>query len=103
MRFTLDTVGKITWPADRLGRPLYPEGFKELAEKLERPDHPPGRDVRCIISVGMLTEGWDVKNVFLADGAPFASTADKNPTLTIMALAWRMADQMRHCARSMSR
>jgi choline dehydrogenase-like flavoprotein len=37
---------------------------------------------------------WDVKNVFLADGAPFASTADKNPTLTIMALAWRMADRL---------
>ncbi len=37
---------------------------------------------------------WDVKNVFLADGAPFASTADKNPTLTIMALAWRMADHL---------
>jgi choline dehydrogenase-like flavoprotein len=35
-----------------------------------------------------------VKNLFLADGAPFASTADKNPTLTIMALAWRMADRL---------
>jgi choline dehydrogenase-like flavoprotein len=35
---------------------------------------------------------WDVKNVFVADGAVFASNADKNPTLTIMALAWRTAD-----------
>jgi choline dehydrogenase-like flavoprotein len=40
------------------------------------------------------SQTWDVKNVFLADGAPFASTADKNPTLTIMALAWRMADHL---------
>jgi choline dehydrogenase-like flavoprotein len=32
---------------------------------------------------------WDVKNLFLTDGAPFCSNADKNPTLTIMALAWR--------------
>ncbi len=63
MRFTLDTVGKISWPADRVGRPLYPEGFKELADKLKRPDHPPGRDVRCIVSVGMLTEGWDCNTV----------------------------------------
>jgi type III restriction enzyme len=63
MRFTLDTVGKLSWPTDRVGRPLYPEGFKELAEKLERPDHPPGRDVRCIVSVGMLTEGWDCNTV----------------------------------------
>jgi choline dehydrogenase-like flavoprotein len=35
---------------------------------------------------------WDVPNVFLTDGAPFCSNADKNPTLTIMALAWRTAD-----------
>ena len=63
MRLTLDTVGKITWPADRQGRPLYPDGFEELAQKLERPLHPPGRDVRCIVSVGMLTEGWDCSTV----------------------------------------
>jgi choline dehydrogenase-like flavoprotein len=37
---------------------------------------------------------WDAKNVFLTDGAPFCSNADKNPTLTIMALAWRAADYM---------
>jgi choline dehydrogenase-like flavoprotein len=37
---------------------------------------------------------WDAKNVFLTDGAPFCSNADKNPTLTIMALAWRSADHM---------
>ncbi len=37
---------------------------------------------------------WDVKNVFVADGAVFASNADKNPTLTIMALAWRTADRV---------
>jgi choline dehydrogenase-like flavoprotein len=37
---------------------------------------------------------WDVKNLFLCDGAPFASNADKNPTLTIMALAWRACDYL---------
>jgi choline dehydrogenase-like flavoprotein len=37
---------------------------------------------------------WDVRNLFLADGAPFVSNADKNPTLTIMALAWRTADHI---------
>ena len=37
---------------------------------------------------------WDVKNLFITDGAVFASNADKNPTLTIMALAWRAADHM---------
>ncbi len=37
---------------------------------------------------------WDVDNLFIADGAVFASNADKNPTLTIMALAWRAADHI---------
>jgi type III restriction enzyme len=63
MRFQLDTVGKTDWPRDPQGRPIYPEGFAELAEELRRPLHPPGRDVRCIVSVGMLTEGWDCNTV----------------------------------------
>lgn len=37
---------------------------------------------------------WDVANLFLTDGAPFPSNADKNPTLTIMANAWRVADHI---------
>jgi len=37
---------------------------------------------------------WEVKNLYLTDGATFASNADKNPTLTIMALAWRAADHL---------
>lgn len=37
---------------------------------------------------------WDVPNLFVTDGGVFASNADKNPTLTIMALAWRSADYM---------
>jgi type III restriction enzyme len=63
MRLTLDTVGRVDWPRDRQGRTLYPERFEELAKKLGRPLHPPGRDVRCIVSVGMLTEGWDCRTV----------------------------------------
>jgi type III restriction enzyme len=30
---------------------------------MDRPLHPPGRDIRCIVSVGMLTEGWDCNTV----------------------------------------
>ena len=63
MRFTLDTVGQIDWARDDQNRPIYPEGFAELAKKLGNPLHPPGRDIRCIISVGMLTEGWDCRTV----------------------------------------
>lgn len=63
MRLTLDTVGKMDWPRDRQGRPIYPDGFEELARKRDQPLHPPGRDIRCIVSVGMLTEGWDCSTV----------------------------------------
>jgi choline dehydrogenase-like flavoprotein len=34
-------------------------------------------------------QAWDVKNLFVADGGPFVSQADKNPTWTIMALSMR--------------
>ncbi|MBI3106973.1 MAG: DEAD/DEAH box helicase family protein [Candidatus Rokubacteria bacterium] len=63
MRLTLDTAGKVAWPLDRQGRPILPDGFEELARKLGKPLHPPGRDARCIVSVGMLTEGWDCSTV----------------------------------------
>lgn len=39
-------------------------------------------------------QSWDVKNLFVTDGGPFVSNADKNPTLSIMALAWRSSDHM---------
>jgi type III restriction enzyme len=63
MRFSLDTVGRLAWPVDAQGSPLYPDGFLALADKLNKPLHPPGRDVRAIVSVGMLTEGWDCNTV----------------------------------------
>ena len=63
MRHTLDTIGKTDWVRDSQERPQYPEGFEDLAEKLRREKHPPGRDLRCIVSVGMLTEGWDCSTV----------------------------------------
>jgi choline dehydrogenase-like flavoprotein len=36
----------------------------------------------------------DVKNVFVVDGAAFTTASEKNPTLTILALAWRATDYM---------
>lgn len=41
----------------------------------------------------------DVKNLFVVDGSAFTTASEKNPTLTILALAWRstdyLAEQMR--------
>jgi choline dehydrogenase-like flavoprotein len=36
----------------------------------------------------------DCDNVFVVDGGPFVSQADKNPTWTIMALSWRASEYM---------
>ena len=45
-------------------------------------------------------QAWDVKNLFVTDGGPFVSQADKNPTWTILALSMRASDFI---ARSMQR
>ena len=37
-------------------------------------------------------QAHDVANLFCTDGGPFVSQADKNPTLSILALAWRTSD-----------
>jgi type III restriction enzyme len=50
LRLTTATVGKATWPDDRA-----PEGWEGK--------EPPGKHIRCVVSVGMLTEGWDAQNV----------------------------------------
>ncbi len=39
-------------------------------------------------------QAHEVKNLFVADAAPFVSNPDKNPTLTIIALAWRTAEYL---------
>jgi choline dehydrogenase-like flavoprotein len=50
-----------------------------------------GRDPRSSV-VNANCQAHDVRNLFIADGAPFVSQADKNPTWTILALAWRTSD-----------
>jgi len=39
-------------------------------------------------------QSWDVPNLFVMDGGPFVSNADKNPTLSIMAIAWRSSEYL---------
>jgi choline dehydrogenase-like flavoprotein len=39
-------------------------------------------------------QAHEAKNLFVADAAPFVSNADKNPTHTIVALAWRTAEYL---------
>jgi choline dehydrogenase-like flavoprotein len=50
-----------------------------------------GRDPKSSV-VNANCQTHDVKNVFVADAGPFVSQPDKNPTWTILALAWRTSD-----------
>jgi type III restriction enzyme len=84
LRFILDTVGKAQWPGGKI-----PEVWSGLVrkhnEKVASEDNdgslkwlderiPPGRDVRCIVSVAMLAEGWDANTVTHIVGLrPFGS------------------------------
>lgn len=84
LRFILDTVGKKIWPGSKV-----PEEWSELVrknnEKAAAEDNdgtiqwideriPPGRNIRCIVSVAMLAEGWDANTVTHIVGLrPFGS------------------------------
>jgi choline dehydrogenase-like flavoprotein len=39
--------------------------------------------------VNSFGQTWNTKNLFVMDGGVFPSNSDKNPTLTILATAWR--------------
>ena len=44
-------------------------------------------------------QAWAVKNLYVTDGAVLASSPDKNPTLSILALAMRSTDHLAQSAR----
>ena len=44
--------------------------------------------------VNQFGQTWAVPNLFVMDGAVMVSSPDKNPTLSILALAWRSADNL---------
>jgi len=50
---------------------------------------------RSTSALNSYCQAWDCKNLFVTDGAPFVSNANKNPTLTILALAWRTSEYIR--------
>lgn len=83
LRFTLDSIGKTEWPG---GSPPadwvdFVNVHNATAAKDETgdikpmdPSIPPGRDIKCIVSVSMLTEGWDANTVtHIAGLRPFGS------------------------------
>jgi choline dehydrogenase-like flavoprotein len=106
------------WSEHELRQVAHMErSFSDLIEAMGgRVRHSPGRDPRGLITrggeviheVGGAVMGedrrlsvtnrwgqlWDSPNVIVADGASFPTSPDKNPTLTIMALAWRACEHL---------
>ncbi|SEJ37322.1 Choline dehydrogenase [Cyclobacterium xiamenense] len=65
--------------------------------------HKPGRIIHEVGTTRMgdnpetsvlnkFSQAHDCKNLFVVDGGPFVSQADKNPTWTILALSWRTSE-----------
>ena len=57
-----------------------------------------GRNPRTSVLNGFC-QAHDVKNLFVPDGACFVTNPDKNPTLSITAIAWRTSDYLLEEAR----
>ena len=80
LRFILDTAGKAEWPGGKVPDEWL-DYVRQHNRKAEDDDtlhriseSPPGRNVRCIVSVNMLSEGWDANNVTHIVGLrPFGS------------------------------
>jgi choline dehydrogenase-like flavoprotein len=92
----------------RGGRGAAPAAAGQPAAATAPPRPPISRGGAIIHEVGTVRMGNDpktsplnrfcqaheVRNLFVADGAPFVSNPDKNPTHTIIALAWRTAEYL---------
>jgi choline dehydrogenase-like flavoprotein len=75
---------------DTLGSAIHEHGTCRMGEDPKRS------------ALNRFNQMHDVRNVFVVDGSSFTTASEKNPTLTILALAWRasdyLADQMRQGA-----
>jgi choline dehydrogenase-like flavoprotein len=74
-------------PTREQGYGIAPGGWIIHELGVTRMGDDPSRSV-----VNRWCQAHEVKNLFVTDGGPFVSQADKNPTWTILALAWRAGD-----------
>jgi choline dehydrogenase-like flavoprotein len=85
----IETMGGRVWDPEL---PLEDWGIKKGGEIIhEVGTTAMGEDPKKSV-LNQFCQSWDVKNLFVTDGGCFASNADKNPTLSIMAVAWRASD-----------
>jgi len=76
----IESHGPEQWGISRGGQGIHEVGGARM-----------GNDSKTSV-LNSYCQAWDCKNLFVTDGAPLVSNADKNPTLTIMALAWRTSE-----------
>ena len=82
--------GTINWGGDQSPEEAISKGGEIIHEVgTTRMGDDPGTSV-----TNQYGQAWDVPNLFITDGGVFASKAHKNPTLTILALAWRSSDYL---------
>jgi len=77
--------GRFVTPIDRDGRKAISKGGEIIHEVGTARM---GASERTSV-VDEFGRSWAVRNLFVADGAVMASSPDKNPTLSILALSWR--------------
>jgi choline dehydrogenase-like flavoprotein len=68
---------------------LLPEGWSIHELGTARMGSEPKKSV-----LNQFQQTHDVKNLFVVDGASFASASAQNPTWTILALCWRSCDYL---------
>jgi choline dehydrogenase-like flavoprotein len=74
----ISTGGRMTAP----GRIIHELGTARM-----------GNDKKTSV-LNKFNQAWDVKNLFVIDGACFVTSANQNPTLTILALTMRASEYM---------
>ena len=89
----LTTALSEMFPLEILGVTVAPKGTSETETVSALPSASLAVPTVATVAVG-LPRTTVMLPVILTDGAVFVSNADKNPTLTIMALAWRSADHI---------
>jgi choline dehydrogenase-like flavoprotein len=52
-----------------------------------------GTDARTSV-VNVHSQSHEIPNLFIGDASVFAANPEKNPTLTNIALSWRMSDHL---------
>jgi choline dehydrogenase-like flavoprotein len=67
---------------DRLGSAIHEHGTCRMGADPKRS------------ALNSFNQAHEVKNLFVVDGSSFTTASEKNPTLTILALAWRATDYL---------